>query len=640
MPSKSAVPELSRADLARIKQNVQKTTALNSKRTSAPLVPMESRQEKVLKAPHYLTETHHQKLKDMKKNEQLMSKRSRLRSLLVQKLTSKYGVKNSDLITELVTQFITRQNEHISSADLMELENEIRVAIRGQKQSHHQTHPNNGYLKNQESFSNQDNNETLKSTTTSMESTMTPVQGHEWDLINAYGKLVADERYKKEEDDMLNKKSVLKKTLEKQIEEAREIKRQEREAEQRLTAERMKRDLEKLKEEEALKAQEIARKHEEERLIRDQQVLENRRRREMEQYSMKAAEKAELDRILQIQKNEVETAQKKRHEDIIKRDEIFRANDELRRIRDLHKKEQLDEEHRLMQEYSAKLEKEAYERDNAFRRRVEALESFSKKFKEEGAGRSQFDSEKKQDEALLRMTEKKIKEIQLMEHKKEEERKLRETRMLQENMELRRKRELERLQAKKDDDEYVQKMRRDNEEYAKFLQNSKMAEIEKKRQYREALNAQLGMSSRMAASVDFSDKELVINGGLLKNVTQNPDLFVRVQEELATRPNATPNGLGSGIGIANGTIRSPNRPVSANAAPRAYRTPNTVSIGNMNRKLVDDWRPAVAWMSNIDSIRSIEAILEYYALFNESLSVLVNIIEKCAIINIHKFRLM
>ena len=89
-----------------------------------------------------------------------------------------------------------------------------------------------------------------------------------------------------------------------------------------------------------------------------------------------------------------------------------------------------------MQEYSAKLDREAYERDNAFKKRMEHIDRSSLKFALEGAGKIADEEEKARESQQMKELERAIERERAEYQRKENEKKLRLQRMLQENERL------------------------------------------------------------------------------------------------------------------------------------------------------------------------------------------------------------
>jgi organic radical activating enzyme len=114
--------------------------------------------------------------------------------------------------------------------------------------------------------------------------------GSEWLAIQAYQNVLNEEKIQKEIETSKEKKSLFKKSLDKQIELAKQVKEKEKELDKEyLTF--ISKDINKFHEEERLKKEEIQRKHHEELLIRKQQIIER------EQFK-----KAEIEELLRMER--------------------------------------------------------------------------------------------------------------------------------------------------------------------------------------------------------------------------------------------------------------------------------------------------------------------------------------------------
>eukprot|EP00607_Mallomonas_marina_P002010 CAMPEP_0182430724 /NCGR_PEP_ID=MMETSP1167-20130531/42817_1 /TAXON_ID=2988 /ORGANISM="Mallomonas Sp, Strain CCMP3275" /LENGTH=573 /DNA_ID=CAMNT_0024616139 /DNA_START=139 /DNA_END=1860 /DNA_ORIENTATION=- len=573
MPGKKPdVPDLSRADMARIKHHV-KQSAIRRDKIAADS-GLEDPKAKSL--PHYLTGTHHQKIQHIHK-EQISAKAHRLQVLLIQKLTTQYGNRNKDIVVHHVENFLQKNMEKITSKDLLDLENEIINDIKAKNRSTQKEKKTNNALKDIKSSNSNEpetnSQEENKKDPIPQPSATVPIEGHEWELIAAYEKISVEERLKNEEQERKMKQSLLKRTLERQIEEAREMKKREKEIELREAAEKNKRDKEALEREEVKKQLEITKRHEEEKLIRDQQVQELKRRREAEIQSFKDAERAEVEKIEAIKKKEFELAILKKQEINKKRAEIVKANDELRKMKSIQKKEAIQEENRLMAEYNMKIEKEASEREEAFQKRCRALDEYRVRYMRTD-GRNSEENIRKQDEKIVRAAEKKAQADHLYEMQQRDEKKRKEMIMFYENQEILRKKAEERKAKKATDSEYVAKMRSDTENYRKALEDRKLQDIEKQKKYREALLEQMHTPVKDPTNPkSFDDRECAVNGSLLKKITSDANLFSKVQDEVQkSRPNSA-------------------------AMARRNQTASTMTLGQTSlNDVTDDFKPAVAWM--------------------------------------------
>ena len=91
-------------------------------------------------------------------------------------------------------------------------------------------------------------------------------------------------------------------------------------------------------------------------------------------------------------------------------------------LHEVHKLEEAEEDKRLQREYALKLEREQIARENAFKARMDVLDKFFLKSKEEGAGKHQRDEELRTELLLLKNQAEKEARDTLKERQKEEAR--------------------------------------------------------------------------------------------------------------------------------------------------------------------------------------------------------------------------
>jgi len=511
-----------------------------------------------------------------------------------------------ELVASHVQSLLDKNNDHITSKDLIDLENLVIRDIKnkvtpisrsGRERPMSALEPKKELGTNQESsFHTQNHPSTIPFLIINERSDSSPmlsteVEGHEWDLIAAYDKLKSDERTKREEDELKMKKSQLKISLERQIEEAKALKLREKEIRQQ-EAERIKRDMELHEQDKFAKTLEVSRRHEEERFIREQQIKEQRERREAEERAIKASEMAEIHRLNEVRRKECEASIQKRQEDLRHREEYIRANDELRRIKDLQKKKELEEERRLMEAYRNKVQRESIERVDRNRQRHAAIDNNLKNYEQHESTQSKLQRERLLDEQILREAEKKDEERHRDELKRIEERRLKEVQALSENLELRQKREMDRKANKEEEKEYISMIRNESEKYFQSIAEQQAAEAEKQKRYRDSLLSQIqsqrnGANRSGVAHADhptFDRKESALNVSIMKKILSDKELFAKVQEE----------------------CRSSRRPASAGATrrnPLTGRSNPAPTPGAFSAKVPTAESPnfgqkekAVAWM--------------------------------------------
>lgn len=267
-------------------------------------------------------------------------------------------------------------------------------------------------------------------------------KGSEWQVIAAYDKLMAEDEAKRAKEKQIRAKLEFRRTLDEHVQLAQELKKGDSRDEIDYTL-HVNQDVQKFRVEEERKQAEIQQRNLDLLRIRKEQCEEQQRRKHEEQARAQVFAsnlvKTAHDKLA-VEKEIQEEARRKVREMRMKIEEDNVHNKKI--LLDARAKER-EEDQRLMAEYAAKLDKEAYERDHAFQTRMAHIDKSALQFALEGAGKVAQD-EQRQREAML------MKELLLAEERetaeamhKEREKKLRLQKMLQGNQQLIQTREQE-----------------------------------------------------------------------------------------------------------------------------------------------------------------------------------------------------
>lgn len=299
--------------------------------------------------------------------------------------------------------------------------------------------------------------------------------------------MVGEDETIKEKERLIQKKRLFKQNLDSHVHLVEQNKANDNN-DDRNYAEYVRKDIEKYHQEEAEKANVIKSKYLEEKKIREEQILDNQRRAFGERETFKLDEIKQLkivdeaierDRLAQL---EAKMKEKQRQAEIVEENNL----NLLRRAE--RKKAEALEDFRLMKEYEMKLDREAYERDHLFQKRIQHLEAIAKKYHHEGAGKNERENELKFEISLLKEIQRKEEFDKLDEERRKENKKKRELAAAKANAELlERKRQAE-LLNRQQDQLFAKQFREDTLNYQNKLFNDKKEAFRNKIKYRSLLD--------------------------------------------------------------------------------------------------------------------------------------------------------
>lgn len=483
-----------------------------------------------------LSDKQRKKLEGIRNLEDVKKKRERLCNVLTQKLCVKYGPQNKSVISALVDQFVAEKVQ-IAPDDLAKLEKEVVLAVKSKNDYPSKAAEVHSEAKKQQ-FEAQQGAEQQAASKSNNEQSLSysasdltpPPPGSEWKVIQAYQILMAEEKAKEEQAVARNKKIQFKKDLDSHIANAKLLKEKTADKSDAKYFELIKQDIANYHEEERTKSELIQKKHHNELLIQKQQIVEKKARHEAEMKELRKMEEemlAEAQQKIQDEANKVAANRRRAKEQqaIVDRD-----NEANQKIKDAQAQRDAEEDQRLMREYAAKLDKDDYDRANAFAERMAKMEAFNAKFEKDGAGKAIKEEKIKMEQLLLKEQAKHEAELTAKEEKKVRDKKMRLQRMMTENEKLvaRRKAEEEKVRLK--DVDYANAALADVEKFKKSEMEKKVKAHNYHLQYRKVLDDQMKNKPAQAdpTSAAFLGREREINGSLFNKAAHDKNVLKKL----------------------------------------------------------------------------------------------------------------
>jgi hypothetical protein len=182
-----------------------------------------------------------------------------------------------------------------------------------------------------------------------------------------------------------------------------------------------------------------------------------------------------------------------------------------------------------MAEYEAKLDRENYEREQAFLKKVKEMEMYAKKFENEGAGKIAREEQIRFEQQLLREQERKNAADIEKERQKQETRRRQQQEALEENnrqLEMRRKQaEEERIRDLERKDQF----KREEDDYYRL--QLELAEKKRREQdsYRHLLDDQVDEMKKVDVNLTgITPVEKKLNQTTLKQINEDPMTMTKV----------------------------------------------------------------------------------------------------------------
>ena len=207
-------------------------------------------------------------------------------------------------------------------------------------------------------------------------------------------------------------------------------------------------------------------------------------------------------------------------------------NENLNNLKNRQTTKELEakEDFRLMQEYSQKLDKDQFDRENAFKNRTRKLDNYAMKYNNEGgAGKKHLDNELLYEKQLLNEISNKEKLDVANDIKKQNLKKQREIDTMETNRILLEKKNHEKLENNIEKQIYSEKYSIDLNNYQNSILNSKLLKKQKQQQYCNILNEHINLKKTITMKEEgMLDKEKEINKSEINKILQDRNIYQKV----------------------------------------------------------------------------------------------------------------
>ena len=359
-----------------------------------------------------------------------------------------------------------------------------------------------------------------------------PPSGKEWEVINSYQLLKGEEQERRERELQRKKKLDFKKSLDNHIQIAQTVKNSSNMSDADYVS-GITMDIEKYHNEEKSKFDRIKKHNHDESDLRMAQIIEKQRRAAKEKEDALEADRRNQEINLLKQKEEQEKIARIRREKLEAQERIQKETQENERLRAVQRHHEAEEDQRQMQEYAAKLDREAIERENAFKKRMEESAKNGQLFATEGAGKALREAKIREEQLLIKEQLRKEEADLAKEMKKKEDQRMRTHMQLLENERQIEQKRKESADRNRSDGTFAQLARREAEANAAAEKERQRLRLIKQAEYKALLDKQVAEAQNNRQKVvSMAPAEKDINMPTLREATEDPQMLSRVMHRM------------------------------------------------------------------------------------------------------------
>jgi hypothetical protein len=265
-------------------------------------------------------------------------------------------------------------------------------------------------------------------------------------------------------------------------------------------------------------------------------------------------DRATVESALEAEKREQERLLREKEIQKQRQKFVEEENCEIRKSRDARKQSEAEEDKRLMREYAAKLEREAYERDTAFQKRMEKLDAYRAKYQFEGGGKREKEMQIKFEQLLLKEQQRQEEYDIMMEKKKKEDARRGVQQALKDNEKILENRRLQRERDEIAEAAFVKKCKEDAEQLKRDKKRQADLLRMKQQKYHEVLDHQREQREQILMKEDvkiMGEREKKLNADILSKAQNNPAILSKVLVKAGIVSSASTPSLDGRYGTVN-----------------------------------------------------------------------------------------
>ena len=510
-------------------------------------------------SPRFLTAGRKEKLNNFMKKVDIAKEKEKLFHILTQKCYSKYPGPKRKVVIDAFVQELIENKMSVSPGDIANLDKELQTAFsttRGAPSSKQggfraAAADADGDVSLSVQGQGASNPETTLSIEKKSKDSLPPIRSvsasnpnnaglptnlpitedKAWLAINAYNQVIKDEKAKAEENVVKAKNKEYLKSLQKQIDDANQVKKSHRHDDDSYVK-YIYDDIEKYHQEEKKKFDLIDLKHKQQMEIQKAQIEEKNKRIKAEKDELFQHELENLAEIARLKKEDEDKAKRLREQKVIdlERAKAFNAHQKV--LHEQHQQELADEEKRLQEEYTRNENAKEAKRAAEFKARQDRLDYFfAKSNAEGGAGHKQREDEIREEQLLLKNQQEKEARDAKAERDKADmiARKTKEALMQNEMLKAKKKADLE--NQREEDKKFGARYRKESEDYIVAEKKKAVKTRQDNLKYQEELKAQMKIEKHDTdKGISVIEKDL--NKGVFATIQKDPVIAKKVAQQL------------------------------------------------------------------------------------------------------------
>ncbi|GMH84911.1 hypothetical protein TrVE_jg10187 [Triparma verrucosa] len=484
-----------------------------------------------------LTAQRRLKVQAMAEKEAERARKSRLESLLAQKLVAKYGTRMKSptnvVIKRTVKSFLANA-KHISEADLKNVEEAVKKAIEEPESSFAST---GGVPESSDSrapASRSSSKANLGVTKTPLVLDPDDPKTNPWTVMDTLKAIDAEESLKQDKINLLAERKAMAKTLDQQMSiEGIRARQQKKEDEAYLAQQQ--RMLNEWKREQEFADKIIHEKNLQMRKIRQEQMDEKKARFAKIRQDDRAKELRDIAACKRELKKEKDDIERSKAEERKRLEKIKIANIEKEKVLEKKKQKAVAWEMKLAADYIANEEAKDRAREQALIDRMSRYEEIGQQWADSGAGKKQREAELALERKILREAQAKDQADIDRENNDKEQLRLNKKMMMETNKKMAfEKARRDKAQADKDSI-YANRFRREGEAFGAEEEVRKQEERGKARAHCELLKLQMEEQKTLQKRVDMSETEMSLNRAQMDLILKDPVTGAKIMKKLTEK---------------------------------------------------------------------------------------------------------
>jgi len=501
------------------------------------------RSSKAVKTSLFVQDGKRRQLQSILETEKTKEEKGKLGCILIDRLIKKFTSKHSGLITFFVEEFLS-SHESIDNEDIEKLEREISNTLDLKKPPSSPTTNTTMMMMTLEApagsavaaaprvtYSTQTEAASTEAAPVPAEPSRPP-SGAEWQIINAYQMLMSEQKDREEKEHLRLKKLTFKKSLDDHIKEKHTYVEDKAEYATRILS-----DIERYNLEEKMKFDRIRKKNSDESQLRQLQVLEKQRKIAEEKAQALMADKMRNEATLKLMQDEQDRLSRLRKEKVEAQAKIQAENAENERLKELKKLKDAEEDQAMMKLYAEKLDREAVDRENAFKNRMMKDSKRGEKY-ESGTSKLLREEQLRSEQLLLKEQQLKEERELANQLKKETDQKKRTQLQLMYNERMIERKRQETEQSRLEDVAFKERAVREAAAFRKAEEDKYTDTKKKQEQYRETLSRQVAEHDQTEKRKAMDPIEKQINMPILKEVLEDKEMLSRVMHRMRLSKSA------------------------------------------------------------------------------------------------------